>query len=338
MDKFNKPEKFDPSKPEYKKVEDLPRAFREDFINTEDKTGFVKKEADEGFLQATRKADQNIKYGKTEGLTATDVLNEDALNDEKFIEKIIKEKEFGGIMGKEDINMESWEEDMLGRREVTKGTKGKDVTNELYDKGVLSKGFFERLADAGVVFSNPHNSIPRELMNDKEFLLKLVKNTKTELSLDLLSERIQQDNDFLFMLIMEAIKNYNHTLYYRDREEIIKNYFTGKDSATVVNWLIGADFGEKYIGERVIGIYENLPESLKKDKDVVRTILEKAPEVSVYNDFLKDHEIMSISLEVLKKMLPNEHIKNFITMIEQRFDESDRNTGEKIGRIRINPL
>lgn len=331
MDKFNKPEKFDPSNPEYKKVEDLPRAFREDFMNTEDKTGFVKKEADEGFLQATRKADQNIRYGKTEGLTATDVLHEDALNDEKFIEKIIKEKEFGGIMGKEDINMESWEEDMMGRRAVTKGTKEKDITNDLYDKGILSKGFFERLADAGVVFSNPYNSIPRELMNDKEFLLKLVKNTKTELSLSLLSERIQQDNDFLFRLIMEAIKNYNHTLDY-DRVEIVKNYFAGKDSATVVNWLIDADFGEKYIGERMMGIYINLPESLKKDKDVVRTILEKAPEVSAYSYFLGDPEIIRISLEVLKKMPPNEQIKKFITVIERRFDDFDRNTGEKIER------
>jgi hypothetical protein len=56
---------FNPSDPKYKKAEDLPRAFRDDFINTEDETGFVRKDADNHFMEAQRLADDNIRYGET---------------------------------------------------------------------------------------------------------------------------------------------------------------------------------------------------------------------------------------------------------------------------------
>lgn len=318
MEKFN-PEKFDPSNPEYKKVEDLPRAFKDDFIETEDKTGFVKKEADEEFLQATRQANQNIKYGKTEGLVAVDVLHKDALDDEKFIEEIINEKIFKGIMGEKNVDVKSWKKDSRGIYEVIKGVEEKNITNELYEKGILFKRFFERLADAGVEFVDMAGSVPNELLNDEEFLLKLAKNTSTKLYLDFFSERIQQDNDFLFRLV-----EVGGSFYFKDREEIIKNYFTGKDSATVAMWLVNNDL-DHIGGDGAIDIYKNLPESLKENKDIVRIFLEKDPDLAVYQEFLRSLEVMDISLEILKKMPTNEHIVRIISIIEKNKEKRTKN-------------
>lgn len=97
------PEKFNPTNPEYKRVEDLPQEHHESFVNIEG--GFVKKDAKKELIAADGRAKQQnvgrtfLNRMFTGSETGLSVLHQDALSEQQYreemgvrISKIIREK------------------------------------------------------------------------------------------------------------------------------------------------------------------------------------------------------------------------------------------------------
>jgi len=298
---------FNPSDPKYKKAEDLPRAFRDDFINTEDETGFVRKDADKHYMEAQRQADKNIRQGETEWLNAVDILYNKMLDQEEtsdnIIEEIIKKSVFDGFKEEREID------EFIGNYNATKGyTLGMrskkrletiDITNELYERKILTKNFFMKIAEWWVWFFSIYQSIPKELRNDEEFLLKLAEKTNTEISPDFISKRILEEkwNDFLFKLIEVGGKFSNE-----ETKNIIDKYFVDKDHLFVINYL---NKNNTEVSKNTDKIYLAIIEKFKNNrsiKDILEIMFKLYPEVA-YNDiFRKSYELKSIALEILMKI------------------------------------
>ncbi|MCK9272367.1 hypothetical protein M0P65_02360 [Candidatus Gracilibacteria bacterium] len=298
---------FNPSDPKYKKVEDLPRAFRDDFINTEDETGFVRKDADKHFMEAQRQADKNIRHGKTEGINAVDILYDKMFDEEeasdKIIAGIIKGNVFDGFKEEREID------EFIGNYNATKGyTLGmrskkilgtKNITNELYERKILTKNFFMKIVEGGVCFFRIYDSIPKELRNDEEFLLKLAEKTNTEISLGFISKKILEEkgNDFLFKLIEVGGRFSNE-----ETKNIIDKYFADKDHLLVIDYL---NKNNTEVSKNTDKIYLAIIEKFKNNrsiKDILEIMFKLYPEVA-YNDiFRKSYELKSIALEILMKI------------------------------------
>ncbi|MFZ2303198.1 MAG: hypothetical protein WAV98_00205 [Minisyncoccia bacterium] len=187
------PEKsFNPSNPEYKEVKDLPRAFRDDFVNTEDGTGFVRESADKHLLEAERQADKNLREGNLKGESAADVLHESGnemnLDRSKVLERIVQGKldldDVGRYLSREEQNkvaynnterfIEQWKHD----REVLKF-----ILANRYNIGFRHAQLF-----------------PKELLNDEDFIFDVI-NVGGSIDNDLLSERIKSDPEIMLRLL-----------------------------------------------------------------------------------------------------------------------------------------
>lgn len=319
MPKNMNPEKpFDPSDPQYKKVEDLPRTFRDDFINTEDKTGFVRKEADGHFLEAERKADENIRYGKIEGRSAVDILHGEALRDqvwrEEEFKKALERGIFDGFYSSRGLPSEA------------------NLTNEYFENQKVDRDFFMRLAKAGVKFNA--QGIPNELKDDKEFILELAKHNSEGWEL---SERLNNDEEFILELakstkgyislsdgilkrckpefIMKLVNTGAKFSHFNVGAYLLDNILKNRNDA--LSYLDGIKKSEIEHPSNLSILYA-MAKRFYRDDEIVMALVKKRPQIALVEDLAPNRELTPALLSMLSSMPDDVNAKIAIRYIINR--------------------
>lgn len=197
--------KFNPSSPEYKKVEDLPQEHQAEFVDVEG--GFVKKEAVETMSESEKLAAIANVLGK-ERVTGMDVMYGKALggeeNKQREKNKALKLVEHHGYWLK-DVS-----EELRNDKEV--------VLAAVKNKGGALKHASERFRnDKEVVLAAVNQAAhalkyaSEEIRNDKEVVLVAVKNNGS--SLEYASEDLKNDKE----VVLTAVKNFSLSAGYTVR-------------------------------------------------------------------------------------------------------------------------
>lgn len=194
MPKF---EAFNPEDPAYKNVADLPEEHRENFSDLKE-GGFVKKSAKETELAAKRLASEKIESGSKEVSEAQDVLEEQAIAEDKARGKVF---------------------DLLGAKLSYEDNKdaGKKIedTFKQYPNLLEDKGFILNLVKADPKFFEKASP---KLRNDRDIAFEAVQRDPRQFKFA--SDRLKEDRDFVLMAASkdELILNQVDQRFKADRE------------------------------------------------------------------------------------------------------------------------
>jgi hypothetical protein len=151
-------ENFNPSSPEYKKVEDLPEEHQADFVNVEG--GFVTKEANENIERAEKMASL-VNILKEKGITSIDVLQQEALSLDERKEFLLKKL-------KSILELDSRNPEIRSRKLKQIEYFTKDDIAKLPEGLRGDKDFILQILESGL--SDVLLYASKELLNSKQFL------------------------------------------------------------------------------------------------------------------------------------------------------------------------
>ncbi|EKE15530.1 MAG: hypothetical protein ACD_11C00145G0003 [uncultured bacterium] len=199
MEKFNM---FDPKNPDYEKHSDLPKAMQKDYAEAGE--GFVKKEAEEKYVQAEEVAYKNYKSGNSEDLNPLDILHSEALVDEK------KKTEETPEFKRKELHDLIKKLDQIGER----GEGHYDVREEIAN--MVIKWFRDDkeivLKTIPLVNMNKLDKLVYKFTNDDDVVAAAIK--RRGLMLGFASERLQNNRK----LALEAVKEDGHYFEYATKK------------------------------------------------------------------------------------------------------------------------